>query len=75
MDFSGQNVNPRVFDTSANRRALLPLDDEDDGISDELDSQEVRDRLFAKMMSLPLTQRHMSPWKWTNQAKQKDQFA
>jgi len=41
MDFSGQNNNPQVFDTSANRRALIPLDDEDDNVVDELDALEV----------------------------------
>jgi len=42
MDFSGQNNNPKVFDTSANRRSELSLDEEDDSVVDELDSLEVR---------------------------------
>ncbi len=41
MDFSGQNENPVVFDTSANRRAVVPLDQEDDSVQDEIDSLEV----------------------------------
>ena len=41
MDFSGQNLNPVVFDTSANRRADIPLELEDDNIRDEVDALEV----------------------------------
>eukprot|EP00281_Chroomonas_sp_CCMP1168_P021065 CAMPEP_0206233894 /NCGR_PEP_ID=MMETSP0047_2-20121206/12271_1 /ASSEMBLY_ACC=CAM_ASM_000192 /TAXON_ID=195065 /ORGANISM="Chroomonas mesostigmatica_cf, Strain CCMP1168" /LENGTH=165 /DNA_ID=CAMNT_0053657885 /DNA_START=200 /DNA_END=697 /DNA_ORIENTATION=+ len=43
MDFSGQNNNPQVFDTSANRRANLPLDEEDDSVEDALDALEIFD--------------------------------
>lgn len=41
MDFSGQNENPVVFDTSANRRVIIPLDQEDDNVKDEIDALEV----------------------------------
>jgi hypothetical protein len=41
MDFSGQNENPVVFDTSSNRRATIPLEQEDDSVIDEIDSLEV----------------------------------
>mmetsp|Transcript_5557 Transcript_5557/g.10808 ORF Transcript_5557/g.10808 Transcript_5557/m.10808 type:complete len:167 (+) Transcript_5557:36-536(+) len=43
MDFSGQNENPQVFDTSANRRAKVSLDEEDDQVPDEFDALEVFD--------------------------------
>ena len=36
MDFSGLNSNPVVFDTSANVRPALALEDEDDAITDEV---------------------------------------
>jgi hypothetical protein len=52
MDFSGQNVNPRVFDTSANRRVLLSLDEEDDAVTDELDSLEVTCTSYIFLLSL-----------------------
>ena len=41
MDFSGQNINPVVFDTSSNRRSEIPLDEEDDNVKDEIDALEV----------------------------------
>ena len=36
MDFTGLNNNPVVFDTSANVRKGLPLDEEDNEIMDEV---------------------------------------
>ena len=36
MDFSGLNSNPVVFDTSANVRKALSLDDEDEEVIDEV---------------------------------------
>jgi hypothetical protein len=36
MDFSGLNSNPVVFDTTANVRKALPLDEEDDEVMDEV---------------------------------------
>lgn len=41
MDFSGQNENPQVFDTTANRRVVTPLDEEDDSTVDNFDALEV----------------------------------
>ena len=48
MDFSGQNENPVVFDTSANRRAVVPLDQEDDNVPDEIDNLEVWQSVTSK---------------------------
>jgi hypothetical protein len=36
MDFSGLNSNPVVFDTTANVRKALPLDEDDDEVMDEV---------------------------------------
>lgn len=36
MDFTGLNSNPVVFDTTANVRKALPLDEEDDEDIDEV---------------------------------------
>jgi hypothetical protein len=46
MDFSGQNENPIVFDTSSNRRAVIPLEQEDDNVNDEIDSLEVLSEFY-----------------------------
>ena len=59
MDFSGQNENPVVFDTSANRRAAVPLDQEDDSVKDEIDSLEV---CFHFLFSIQIAQLK-SGWK------------
>ena len=36
MDFTGLNSNPVVFDTSANVRKALSLEEEDDEVIDEV---------------------------------------
>ena len=36
MDFTGLNSNPVVFDTSANVRKTVALDEEDDEVIDEV---------------------------------------
>lgn len=38
MDFTGLNSNPVVFDTSANVRPVLSLEDEEDAVVDEVAS-------------------------------------
>ena len=38
MDFTGLNSNPVVFDTSANVRPALSLEDEEDAVVDEVAS-------------------------------------
>ena len=43
MDFTGQNSNPVVFDTSTNVRKSVSLDEEDDEVIDEVDTMEVFD--------------------------------
>ena len=43
MDFTGQNSNPVVFDTSTNVRKSVSLDEEDDEVIDEVDAMEVFD--------------------------------
>jgi hypothetical protein len=44
MDFSGLNSNPVVFDTSANVRPALSLDEEEDAVVDEV-------ALFLRMVA------------------------
>ena len=46
MDFTGLNSNPVVFDTSANVRKALSLEEEDDEVIDEVQRQCER-HLFA----------------------------